>query len=205
MLAASLAPVPEDFSNWTPLAQAQYLEISTFLSPYLLSSQGDRMAMANSVEGRYPFLDYRVVEFCNRLPDHIKLMGLTEKYLLRKLGKKLLPPEIWQRTKRPYRAPIQRSFFSQDNRLEYVEELLSGANLSRSGYFNPAAVGKLVQKATSEGKLSEVEEMALVGILSTQLTDWLYVQRNGFVKPSARLDNVKVVDRVDHIMRSETR
>ncbi len=62
-------PLPPAFSRWTPLAQAQYLEITSFLSPYLLSSQGDRMAMGNSVEGRYPFLDYRMVEFASRLPD----------------------------------------------------------------------------------------------------------------------------------------
>ena len=60
--------IPAGFSSWPELCQAQYWEIVTFLSPYLLSSQGDRMAMAHSVEGRYPFLDYRVIEFCNRLP-----------------------------------------------------------------------------------------------------------------------------------------
>lgn len=79
--------------EWTPLARAQYLEIATFLSPYLLSSQGDRVAMAHSIEGRFPFLDHRVTSFCNRLPDNLKLRGLTEKYLLKKLASRWLPPE----------------------------------------------------------------------------------------------------------------
>lgn len=189
-------PVPEEHAQWSPLAQAQFLEITTFLSPYLLSSQGDRMAMANSVEGRYPFLDYRVVEFCNRLPDHLKLDVLHEKYLLRKLGRKLVPPEIWRRTKRPYRAPIQRSFFSAGSRLPYVTELLSERSLRGSGYFIPEAVGRLVQKAQSESRLSEVEEMALVGILSTQLVDRLFVQRDGFCDPDISMPRLKVVDRL---------
>ncbi len=179
----NLLHLPEKFKDWSPLAKAQYLEITTFMSPYLLSSQGDRPAMAHSVEGRFPFLDFRVVEFCNRLPADLKLRGLSEKYLLRQFGKKILPPEIWKRTKRPYRAPIQRSFFS-DNAPEYVLELLSTQALQTSGYFNPVAVGKLVQKARSENELSEVEEMALVGILSTQLLHQMYVQRNHAVTTS---------------------
>jgi asparagine synthase (glutamine-hydrolysing) len=93
--------LPEKFSQWGGLERAQYLEITTFLSQYLLSSQGDRMGMANSIEGRYPFLDYRLVEFCNRLPSRLKLRGLREKHLLRRLAERWLPPEIWQRRKRP--------------------------------------------------------------------------------------------------------
>ena len=57
--------LPQDFKEWSPLAKAQWLETTVFMSGYLLSSQGDRMAMANSVEGRYPFLDYSVIEFCS--------------------------------------------------------------------------------------------------------------------------------------------
>src|SRR5260221_4728853 len=78
--------------EWTPLARAQFLEITTLLSPYLLSSQCDRVAMAHSIEGRFPFLDHRVTSFCNRLPDKLKLRGLTEKYLLKKLASRWLPP-----------------------------------------------------------------------------------------------------------------
>ena len=51
-----------------PLAQDQYLEVHTLLSGYLLSSQGDRMLMANSVEGRFPFLDRQVAALAESLP-----------------------------------------------------------------------------------------------------------------------------------------
>jgi asparagine synthase (glutamine-hydrolysing) len=187
--------LPISFSRWSPLAQAQYLEIVTFLSPYLLSSQGDRVAMAHSVEGRYPFLDYRVVEFCNRLPADLKQRGLTEKWLLRRLAKKLVPSEIWQRTKRPYRAPIQRTFLGSARGADYVGELLSPSAIRRSGLFNPGAVEKLIRKAGGDGQLSEVDEMALVGILSTQLVDHWFVRRVGRQAEGNRWPEPKVVEK----------
>jgi asparagine synthase (glutamine-hydrolysing) len=186
--------LPAQFAQWSHLAQAQYLEMATFLSPYLLSSQGDRVAMAHSVEGRYPFLDYRVVEFCNRLPASLKQKGLTEKWLLRQLARKLIPSEIWQRNKRPYRAPIQRTFFASGTVLEYVSDMLSSSAITRTGYFNPDAVEKLVKKASGEARLSEVDEMALVGILSTQLLDQLFVRRARPTATENLSDRLKVVD-----------
>jgi asparagine synthase (glutamine-hydrolysing) len=171
------------------------LEISIFLSEYLLSSQGDRVAMAHSVEGRFPFLDYRVVEFCNRLPPNLKLRGLTEKWLLKQLGRKLVPAAIWQRPKRPYRAPICRSFFGS-KRPEYVQDLLSENALQASGLFNAPAVARLVQKAAGEASLSEVDEMALTGILSTQLVHEQFVK--AFKPPAIHPnDRVKIVDSLE--------
>jgi asparagine synthase (glutamine-hydrolysing) len=150
--------------------------------------------MGNSVEGRYPFLDYRVVEFSNRLPSHLKLNGLNEKYLIRKLGKRLLPDDIWKRPKRPYRAPIQHSFFPQNQTLDYVQELLSPAAVNQTGFFNPIAVEKLAAKASGTTLLSEMEEMALVGILSTQLTAH-HLKNQENLSGEITLPNFKLVDR----------
>lgn len=161
-------PYPDNFMSWHPLSRAQWLEVTIFLSQYLLSSQGDRPAMAHAVEGRYPFLDYRVVEFCNRLPSHLKLMGLKEKFLLKKLARKWLPPEIWQRRKRPYRAPIYRSFFNAQTP-DWVGEMLSPQTLRQSGLFKPEAVNQLVGKLAAGKPLGETDDMALAGILSSQL------------------------------------
>lgn len=172
----SFPPLPAGFDSWSPLAQAQFLEITTFLSPYLLASQGDRVAMAHAVEGRFPFLDYRLVEFANRLPAREKLLGLSEKWLLRQLGKKHLPREIWARRKRPYRAPIRRSFF-QAQAPGFVAELLSESAITASELFNPTAVAQLARKAENAPRLSEAEEMMLVGVLSTQLLHRAFVTR----------------------------
>jgi asparagine synthase (glutamine-hydrolysing) len=183
--------LPAQFHEWGGLARAQCLEIKIFLSQYLLSSQGDRMAMAHAVEGRYPFLDYRVVAFCNQLPANLKLRGLTEKYLLKRLGRKWLPSEIWQRPKRPYRAPIHRSFFNA-GAPDYVREMLSPESLARTGLFNPAAVGQLVNKAGQDGVLGETDEMALVGILSTQLVHHQFIDNFKLPPPLSESDPVKV-------------
>jgi asparagine synthase (glutamine-hydrolysing) len=179
------------FKDWEPLARAQYLEVKIFLSQYLLSSQGDRMAMANAVEGRYPFLDFRMVEFCNRLPAKLKMRGLTEKYLLKKLGRKWLPPEIWKRPKRPYRAPIHRSFFDKAAP-EYVREMLAPDQIKKTGFFNPTAVAQLVQKATQGGAIGETDDMALVGIISTQLLHHHFVSSFKKSEPLSARDRVKV-------------
>ncbi len=187
----STLELPTGFAKWHPLAQAQYLEISTFMSPYLLSSQGDRPGMAHSVEGRFPFLDVRVMEFCNRLPAHLKLRGLTEKYLLKKLARQWLPDEIWRRHKQPYRAPIHRSFFNEDTQ-DYVRELLSPTWIEKTGYFKADAVQQMVEKVSRGGRLSETDDMALAGILSTQLVHQSFVE-DFRVSPSLdAMDDVKV-------------
>jgi asparagine synthase (glutamine-hydrolysing) len=183
--------IPAKFSRWGTLERAQYLEISIFLSQYLLSSQGDRVAMAHSVEGRYPFLDCRVVEFCNRLPANLKLRGLNEKYLLKKVAQRWLPEAIWQRPKRPYRAPIHRSFFNKTTP-DYVRELLSPAALSESGLFNPTAVGQLVHKIDGGLPLGETDDMALAGILSSQLVYQQFVKDFRMPPPLDERDDVKV-------------
>ncbi|RLG54679.1 MAG: asparagine synthetase B, partial [Candidatus Hydrothermarchaeota archaeon] len=141
-----------------------------------LSSQGDRVAMAHSVEGRFPFLDHRVVEFAASLSPSLRLRGLQEKYILKRAFSDLLPEQVLRRPKQPYRAPIARAFIGQDPP-DYVTELLSEGALRDAGYFNPIAVQALLQKAKRrDGALSEREEMALVGVLSTQLLHHLFLK-----------------------------
>ncbi len=193
-LEEELVPIPRGFETWSHFGQAQYLEVVTFLSSYLLSSQGDRVAMGHSVEGRFPFLDYRMVEFCGRLPAKYKMLGLREKWLLRQVGRKLLPPEIWTRRKRPYRAPIQLSFFGTEGTTAYVQEQLSEQAIQEAGLFNPQAVAQLVHKAIGGAPLSEVDDMAVAGILSAQLVYHQFVKnfntRLSMLRPT---DRVKVV------------
>lgn len=182
---------PYGFMSWDPLSRAQYLESTIFLSQYLLSSQGDRMGMAHSVEGRFPFLDYRVVEFANRLPPHLKLFGLDEKYLLKKLASQWLPREISSRVKRPYRAPIHKSFFNEEN-YPYVRELLSPEYLQSAGLFNGQAVSQLVQKLDAGKRLGETDDMALAGILSSQLVFHQFVDNYNMPAPLSEHDDVKI-------------
>ena len=137
--------LPEEFSSWSPLNRAAYLEITTLLSSYLLSSQGDRMAMAHGVEGRFPFLDHRLFRFSADLPVRSKLRGLREKEILRRWAASVVPPTVAQRPKQPYRAPDIPAFFAADAP-EYVRDALSPEALLGSGLFEPAAVAGLVRR-----------------------------------------------------------
>jgi asparagine synthase (glutamine-hydrolysing) len=171
------AQLPNGFNRWKPLTKAQYLEVKLFLANYLLSSQGDRMIMAHSVEGRYPFLDPRVIDFAFRLPACYRLYGLSEKFILKRAARKVVPDAILTRPKQPYRAPISTVFLGKSPP-EYVMEFLSESSLQTKGYFDPQRVNNLLKKARSapQGLASERENMALVGILSTQLLDEMYVR-----------------------------
>jgi asparagine synthase (glutamine-hydrolysing) len=160
--------LPADFTRWHPLCQAQYLEAAHLLPGYILSSQGDRMAMAHAVEGRFPFLDHRVVEFAARIPPALKIRGLREKHILRESTKHLLPEGIANRTKQPYRAPDAQSFFGSDAP-GYVADRLSHGEIAKGGHFDPIAVEKLAKKCASGNASGARENMALVGVLSTQL------------------------------------
>jgi len=170
--AECLAALPAAYARWHPFCQAQYLESTLLLPGYILSSQGDRMAMAHSVEGRYPFLDHRVAEFAAALPPRMKMRGLDEKHLLKRAAAGLVPPAILARTKQPYRAPDAKCFFSPSGGRgvqDYAEELLSPRRIRDDGVFQPEAVERLVRKARDGRSIGVKDNMALVGILSTQL------------------------------------
>ncbi|MGQ9696353.1 MAG: asparagine synthase (glutamine-hydrolyzing), partial [Thermodesulfobacteriota bacterium] len=187
-----VSSLPEGFMQWDPLSKAQYTEISIFLSNYLLSSQGDRVAMAHSVEGRFPFLDYRVVEFASKIPPKYRLNVLKDKFILRKAAKELIPIELANRPKQPYRAPISRCFLG-NHHLDYVRELLSEEAIKQTGYFNAGRVAKLVEKCQKQDGflLSERENMALVGIISTQLLDHMFI-RNFPAYPICEPEKLKI-------------
>lgn len=168
-LDAFEATLPAEIARWSPLARDQYVEAKSLLAGYLLSAQGDRVAMANSIEGRVPYLDHRVIEFANRLPPSWKIRGMTEKYLLRRALADLLPDGILHRTKQPYRAPDSASFFFDGRPLDYVADALSEASLRDAGYFDPAAVARLYEKCRAGRATGFADNQAFVGVLSAML------------------------------------
>jgi asparagine synthase (glutamine-hydrolysing) len=160
--------LPSTSKDWHYFNRAQYIESKSLMAGYLLSSQGDRMLMMNSVEGRFPFLDHRVIEFANSLDPRLKMKVLNEKYLLKQAMKEYVPESIINRYKQPYRAPDIPSFFG-DNSPEYVEELLSSQAIKSSGYFDEKKVSLLLKKIKRGLAIGYKDNMAFMGILSTQL------------------------------------
>jgi asparagine synthase (glutamine-hydrolysing) len=189
--------LPPEFARWTPLAQDQYLEIHTLLSGYLLSSQGDRMLMANSVEGRFPFLDRRVAALADSLPPAYKLRVLDEKHVLKRAANGLVPQAILDRKKQPYRAPDALSFASPEAG-DWIEDVASLKSLQDAGVFVPAAARQLIDKCrarASEGQFSNIDNMAVVGVLSTQLLHSQFVRHRPAAAPPRTIRTI--VERVD--------
>jgi asparagine synthase (glutamine-hydrolysing) len=193
-----LATLPGEFTRWDPLAQAQYLEVVTLLSGYLISSQGDRMLMAHSVEGRFPFLDADVMEFCNGLPARYKLAGLNEKFILKRVARGIVPEEIINRPKQPYRAPDAASFVERDAPA-YVAELMSESSLREGGLFDVDAARGLYTKCVARAQdgvvYSNADNMGIVGILSSQLVHHHFIRGSGDV-PGGRIEYKTLIDRV---------
>ncbi len=168
--------LPPAIMSWGPLARDQYVEAKSLLAAYLLAAQGDRVAAANSIEGRVPYLDHRVIEFGNRLPERWKIRGMTEKYLLRRALADLLPADIVTRTKQPYRAPDSQSFFEGGQALDYVTDLLSAERIRKAGYFDATTVGRLLDKCRAGKATGFADNQAFVGIVSTMLLDETFVR-----------------------------
>jgi len=167
--------LPKVYEQADGLAKAQYLEMAIFLSNYLLSSQGDRVAMAHSVEIRLPYLDFRVMDFMARVPSKWKVLGLNEKYILKKSFKSLLPHEITSRPKHPYRAPIKQSLLN-DKTAAYTQEMLSETSLKKAGLFDANKVTRLMRKLRTPSPPSEIDSMALAGVLSSQIVHRHFVE-----------------------------
>ena len=164
--------LPPAYAGWSAFAQAQYLESTILLPGYILSSQGDRPAMAQSVEGRYPFLDARVLDWAPKLPPSQKMLGLVEKHVLKRAAGDLVPRSVIEREKQPYRAPDASSFVDPAtgrSRFDWVDEVLSPGNLGSVGVFDSGSVCKLVEKVRNGTAVGVKDNMAFVSILSTQL------------------------------------
>jgi asparagine synthase (glutamine-hydrolysing) len=177
---ALLARMPSEASAWDPLCRAQWLEMKTLLPGYILSSQGDRMLMANSVEGRFPFLDPGIVDFSNGLPARHKLLALDEKHILKREFADLVPDAILHRPKQPYRSPDAASFFC-DPGLAWVDAMVAPGALAAAGIFDPAAVALLMKKCRRvRGEtMGNTDNMRLLAVLSTMLAHDVFVAGDG--------------------------
>ncbi|UFZ08163.1 asparagine synthase (glutamine-hydrolyzing) [Bradyrhizobium ontarionense] len=127
-----------------PLHQRSYLDMKLRLGDHLVGDHGDRMLMANGVEGRFPFLDIEVAELACRIPPDLKLQSYQEKYILKEVARKYVPQVIVEREKYGFNAP--GTPFLLRSGVEWVEQLLSPETIRRQGYFDPGAIAELKQR-----------------------------------------------------------
>jgi asparagine synthase (glutamine-hydrolysing) len=110
-----------DFDKLNEYRRAQIIESETLLSGHLLSTQGDRVSMANSIETRMPFLDPKIVNFTqSQNIESFFFSNPQEKYCLKRLYKNKLPRQIIDRRKHPFRAPDSELLLNSEPGREYV-------------------------------------------------------------------------------------
>ncbi|MCI5059440.1 MAG: asparagine synthase (glutamine-hydrolyzing) [Alphaproteobacteria bacterium] len=159
-----------NFADQSKLAQAQILDIKLLLEGYLLSSQGDRMTSANSVEGRCPFLNVELVKFAQSLPLEMKLDQGLEKKILREAFADQIPKASSERRKQPYRAPDVLPFVKDP---DYMRDQILEGLLPNSDIINPDMAKRFVTKLISkEGEnISPREDQAFIFMLSTLMLE----------------------------------
>ncbi|WP_395740920.1 asparagine synthase (glutamine-hydrolyzing) [Prosthecobacter sp.] len=167
----------ERAKKWSPINRSLWVGARVTLAGHLLQAKGDRVAMNSSVEVRYPFLDEEVFNFTSRLDPRWKLKGFRDKHLLRLLAERWLPPEIYNRRKVIFRAPLDS--FHLDPEPQFVRELLSEESLRRTGYFDADAVWHW-RKAFREMRPGSVPrlsvEMGLAAVVATQLWHHTFIE-----------------------------
>ena len=187
--------LPGNFHSWSLLQKNQFLEMKTLLCGYLLSSQGDRMAMAHSVEGRYPFLDHRLVEKIFYYPDAFKLNGFSQKHILRKAFRGNIPDSIIDRPKYPYQAPDLKSFLKNGSLSEEVNHFLSNNMIKNYGIFDEKYVDRFVRKVQkgSTNQIGYRDNMLVTFLLSSQIAGY-WMNNPVAHRLEDRLKKVEIMD-----------
>ena len=143
-----LAPLYLKTQKHDPLTRMLYADLKTWLVDDLLA-KADRMTMANSVELRVPFLDYRVIEYAATIPSGMKLHHGQVKWILKRAMRDHLPERTLRRTKRGF--PIPLALMLGRDLLTYVKDLLLSPTCLDRGYFKRNALEELIQE-TASGK-----------------------------------------------------
>jgi asparagine synthase (glutamine-hydrolysing) len=195
---AELEPwLPAHYAQVGDVERAQAIEAMTLLGNYLLSSQGDRMALANSVETRYPYLDLDFVRFAARLPHGLKLRGLKDKFILRQTYAGDIPEAVRNRKKFAYHAPEKKSFFPGGTLVEWAADMLSRERIARDGLFDPTYVEQycLTPPAREAGRQSFRNNMLFMIVLSTTtLMDRFVRSRPQASSPATAARRLRVIE-----------
>nr|WP_087473780.1 asparagine synthase (glutamine-hydrolyzing) [Nitrospira cf. moscoviensis SBR1015] len=123
------------------LDRVSLLDQECFLVSIL--NRQDKMSMAASIESRVPFMDYRIVEFANRLPAAYKLRGGTGKAIVKDVARAFLPVETVDRRKSGFGVPLDRWFRSN---LGMGERIAALPEQAASDLFDGKALRRLVEE-----------------------------------------------------------
>jgi asparagine synthase (glutamine-hydrolysing) len=127
------------------LSRMLYADQKTYLVELLMKQ--DQMSMSTSIESRVPFLDHTFVEFASRVPDHLKIHGTTQKYIIKEAVAGLLPAGIIHRRKMGFPTPLLR--WLREPRAARLLESLTAPGGFLASYVDLKAVGRLVERHRS--------------------------------------------------------
>ncbi len=130
-------------NDWSLLDKMTVYDLMRYFPDDILVKV-DRAAMTNSLETRLPLLDQEILDFSLRLPDKIRLAGDTPKGLLRRVLRRYIPDDLWQRPKKGFGIPVE-SWLRGPMR-DMADDLLSPASLKNVGVLDPIAVDSLWQR-----------------------------------------------------------
>lgn len=168
-LAAEMKP---HLQGKHPLNQSLYIETKTRLPGWILW-KSDRLSMSHSVEARVPFMDHPLVEFATRIPPILKLNGMDEKYVLRKVASPHLPAHPTQYKKRAFYTPIREWFFTPDRQTS-LEPYLGRSAIEGAGFFEYQTVQKLLSDLVNAPQPNTMQDyyrqMKLEWVITTVLT-----------------------------------
>jgi len=155
-----------------PVHNSMYLWAKSYLPNFVLTTLGDRMEMANSIEGRVPLLDHHVVELACQLPVWMKVRGATEKYVFREAMRPYLPKALYERKKHYFRAPP--ATLQQQGRLwQLVQDTLHSRDLDALPFFDAAKVRSLLKQLPT----LSAQEQGLLDPMLMELTSLCLLQR----------------------------
>lgn len=150
------------------LSKMLYADSKTYLVELLMKQ--DQMSMACSIESRVPFLDHELVEFSTRIPDHMKIRGAEQKYVLKKAVEDLLPHEIIYRKKMGFPTPIRSWLLSAQ--AEPLFEAILDRKSFVAEYLDLGAIEPLIQRHLAH---SEDATDRLWRLLNLQLWGDLFI------------------------------
>ncbi|MFT5691005.1 MAG: asparagine synthase (glutamine-hydrolyzing) [Oceanicoccus sp.] len=132
-------PVADQLRGRDPLNQSLYTWSRIQLPNFILTFLSDRMEMAHSIEGRVPFLDTKVAEFCTRIPIHMKINGMREKHVLREAAKDVIIDSVYNREKHPFTTPPAK-VGGKDALYELYADTFASKSLDDQPIYDPQAV-----------------------------------------------------------------
>jgi asparagine synthase (glutamine-hydrolysing) len=168
-------PIRDRLAGRAPVNQALYLWAKTVLPNYILTVLGDRMEMAHSVEGRVPFLDHEVVELISRMPVHLKIRGMTEKFVLREAARPVLTDTVYRRQKHPFLSP-PATLNPHDRLHQMVQDTLRGSGLDYLPFVDRRKVARLLDGLSG---LDPGEQVSIDQILMILLSGCVLGERLG--------------------------